>query len=161
MNFSLKKILLTTFILLEVSAMFAFSVFPCPLTKGENTITSPVRPKITISFEIARRRDCTGFGICNVSGSIEILRINSCNATLYADETSRNLLIMEITKSTGISATAYERNFKSGIFVVEDDAPIPSDVLKTLGISGSKSFVAGNYKVTEKDGLLVIAIPIK
>lgn len=159
MNFSLKKILLTTFILLEVSALFAFSAFPMPVEK--EAVITPMKTKISISFEIARRRDCTGFGICNLTVGISLERVNSCTGSLYADETSRNVFILEINKAQGISAATYDKYFKSGIFVMEDESPIPSEALKEMGITGTRTMLAGNHKVTEKAGILYVAIPVK
>lgn len=161
MNFSIKKILLTTFIILEVSALFAFSAFPISIDKGNLGSSSLLRPKISFSFEIARRRDCLGFGICNWTATITVDRINSCSGTVYLDEANKNVFVFEIDKAKGISASAYEKYLKSGIFLMEDEVPVPGDVLKALGISGNKTLPAGSHKVTERDGLLYITIPAK
>src|SRR4029079_11655619 len=102
MNFSLKKFLLTTFIILEVSAMFAFSAFPKPVKIEDDNPAKLKSIKVSVSFEIARRRDCLSFGICNLQGGIEVGRINSCTGVIYTEEASRNMVILEIDKAKGI-----------------------------------------------------------
>jgi len=161
MKFSLKKILLFTFVFLEFTSLYAFTNLELSDNKTGNFVTDALRPRITISFEIARRRDCLGFGICNWGVDITILRANSCVATIYEDEANRNVLILEIDKAKGISPASYEKYFSSGTFLLEDEVPVPGDVLKALAITGSKTMLAGKHKFTERNGLIYISIPVK
>ncbi len=161
MNFSFKKILLSTFILLELSALCAFAACPMPFEKVAPDAVAIPRVKVSISFEIARRRDCTGFGICNFTVGVTIDKVNSCSGALYVDETARNMFVLEVDKAKGISTAAYDKYFKAGSFLMEDEVPVPGDVLKALGVSGSKTLLAGKHKVIEKNGLLFVYIPVK
>lgn len=159
MNQFLKKSILCALVLFEFAALSVTAAIP--LTPVEPVTNSYYRPRVTFSFEIARRRDCTGFGICNLTFEIISNRVNACTGTMYADETSRNTIIIEIDKAKGISAESYSRYFGSGVFVMEDETPLPNDFVKALGLSGTKVLQAGNHKINESNGRLYVAIPVR
>ncbi len=159
MKFSFKKFLLVTFILIECTTLAVFSsVESCtpPVTEGIF-----LRPRVTITFTIARRRDCEGFGICDWQIEITMLRANSCTATLTTDDTNRNNLVLEIDKSKGVLPETYSRYFQSGTFLMEDESPVPAEILKQLGIPGPRTLLAGKHKTTEKNGIIYVSIPTR
>jgi len=162
MKFSLKTFLLTIFIIAEMAALSAFaSVVPPVINSTENTpeLSTMLRPRVSISFTIARRRDCMGFGICVWEASITWER-NGVNGVIYADDAVKNRMIIEIDKTKGISYEVYEKYFQSGMFFMEDDSPVPSEVLAGLGIKGPRTIPAGKHPVTERSGILYVSVPV-
>ncbi len=159
MKINFKKTLLSTFILIELTALCSYAA--CPVFTGNDTpVSTGLRVKVSVSFEIARRRDCSGFGICNFEVGITYSKTNSCVANLYIDETSKNVYVLEIDKAK-VSAANYDKYFKSGYFLMEDEAAVPTEALRTLGTSGTKTMLAGKHLVTERNGFLYVAIPVK
>lgn len=162
MKFSLKKSLLITFILVELSAVLAIAGSPVLTRNADPDEITVLRPTISISFEIARRRDCLGFGFCNFTLEFDFNRINSGTGTMYLDDSKGGgNFIIEINKATGINPEGYTKYFKSGTFLMEDDSPIPGNILKGLGISGDRTLLAGKHKITERNGLIYISIPAR
>ena len=161
MKITLKKFLLFSFILLEfVSAMAFASASPVPVPVVPDA-SSLLRTKVSVSFIIARRRDCEGFGICNLEIAVSLERSNSCSGAMYLDDFNKSIMVLEIDKLRGVSAETYKKYFSSGTFLMEDDSPIPSEVMSSLGLIGSKTLVAGKHRVTERNGILFVSIPVK
>jgi hypothetical protein len=143
----------------------AFLTFFIPVVKADIIPIRPLfiskaKPKVTICFTIARKRDCEGFGICNFTASLSEGRMNNATASVYKDDHS-NAIVFEINRSQGISTIAYDRYFKSGIFTMEDDAPIPSEITQALGISSTAILVQGRYPVLESSGVIKMIIPFR
>ena len=95
MKISIKNFFLITFILLEFVSVMAFA------GAEKNTIcTTPgselLRPRISISFTIARNRDCLGFGICDLSISLSKVVLNSCTGTIGVDDYNIGFVNLEI-----------------------------------------------------------------
>lgn len=131
------------------------------LSDGNQThMVTEMKPKVTICFTIARKRDCEGFGICNFNASLTDAKMNNAISTVYKDDHT-NALVFEIDRSKGISAYAYDRFFKSGSFTMEDDAPIPYDLARDLGVSTNASLVQGRYAIVESSGILKMIIPFR
>ena len=159
MKFTIKKFLLFVFVLMEMSLsmVLAKPAEPvAPFTSGEF-----LRPKVSISFTIARRRDCDGFGICDIDISIVMRTLNKENGVLYQDESTRNMLVLEIDKANGITAECYAKYFKSGVFVMEDDFPVSSEITRALEIAGAKTIPAGRHRIIEKNGIISVYLPVK
>lgn len=162
MKFSLKTFLLTFFIIAELAALSAFaSVVPSPTHSKDNTpeLSTMLKPRVNISFTIARRRDCMGFGICLWDVSVTFER-NGANGVIYTDDAVKNRLIIEIDKTKGISYEVYEKYFRSGVFIMEDDSPVPAEILAGLGIKGARTIPAGKHPVTERSGILYVSVPV-
>ena len=121
---------------------------------------SAMKPKVTICFTIARKRDCEGFGICNFHAIATEGRFNNAIATVYKDDYS-NALVFEIDRYKGMASGAYDRYFKSGSFVMEDDSQVPSDILSTLGVSSNVTLLQGKYPIIESNGMIRFAIPYR
>ncbi|MFM7766803.1 MAG: hypothetical protein ACKO9S_02970 [Bacteroidota bacterium] len=119
-----------------------------------------MKPKVTICFTIARKRDCEGFGICNFHAIVTEGRFNNAVATAYKDDYS-NALVFEIDRYKGLASGAYDRYFKSGYFVMEDDSQVPSDILSTLGISSNATLLQGKYPIMESNGMIRFVIPYR
>ncbi len=160
MKISIKHFLLFTFILLEVCSVMAFATATPVCTPVVPNAEFSLKTKITISFTIARRRDCEGFGICDISVSVSG-KINSATGSIYQDDLNKSLMVIEIDKARGISAETYKKYFSSGVFLMEDDSPVPSEIVQQLGLTGSKTLVAGKHKIVERNGILFITIPVK
>lgn len=161
MKISIKHFLLFTFILLEVCSVMAFATTTPVCIPVVPDAELSLRTKITISFTIARRRDCEGFGVCDLSVSVSAGKINSAAGSIYQDDLNKSLMVIEIDKARGISAEAYKKYFSSGVFLMEDDSPVPSEIVQQLGLSGSKTLIAGKHKIVERNGILYITIPVK
>jgi hypothetical protein len=159
MKATLKKMLLATFIMIELAVISAYSAVPVQIPASDTELH--LKPKVTITFTIARRRDCEGFGICDWQVEITYGRINNCTATFYTDDVVKGNFVLEINKATGLSAEAYAKYLKSGYFLMEDESPVPGDILRELGVSGSKTLLAGRYKTLEKNGMIYISIPAR
>lgn len=72
MKLSFKNFLLFAFVLVEMSLSMVMAAPAEPVIfNNECSEFNLMKPKVTISFTIARRRDCDGFGICDfvISGS--------------------------------------------------------------------------------------------
>jgi hypothetical protein len=121
---------------------------------------SAMKPKVTICFTIARKRDCDGFGICNFHAIVTEGRFNNAVATVYKDDYS-NAMVFEIDRYKGLASGAYDRYFKSGYFVMEDDSQVPSDILTTLGMSSSATLMQGKYPIMESNGIIRFVIPYR
>lgn len=127
---------------------------------GAHPCFSAVKPKVTICFTIARKRDCEGFGICNFHAIVTEGRFNNAVATTYKDDYS-NALVFEIDRYKGLASGAYDRYFKSGYFVMEDDSPVASDILSALGISSNAILLQGKYPIIESNGMIRFLIPYR
>ncbi len=86
---------------------------------------------------------------------------NKGNGIIYLDDASRNTVVLEINKSTGITVECYNKYFKSGTFLMEDDFPLSSEITGALEISGTKTIPAGKHKIVEKNGVLYVYFPVK
>jgi hypothetical protein len=161
MKTTIQKFLLSLFLILEFGSMVAFSSVPEKPMINTSDNGKFFKPKITFSCIIARRRDCEGFGICNPLFSVSGKISNSLSGYLTTDDFNRNALVLEVNKSTGISAASYDKYFATGTFLLEDDSPIPQEMLQGLSIIGPKTFMAGKYLVKELNGILYISISIK
>jgi len=162
MNISIKKLVLLSLVLLEFISATVFArapMIPGPIVSGSGA--SLLKPKISISFIIARRRDCEGFGICNLQVAASLERVNSCSGVMYLDDFNKNIIVIEIDKLKGISAEGYKKYFSSGVFLMEDDSPIPTEMVSSLGLIGKRILVAGKHSVVERSGILYVSIPIQ
>ncbi|MFN5325531.1 MAG: hypothetical protein ACK5C5_11475 [Bacteroidota bacterium] len=146
------------FIMLFVSVPSLLSSYDSTAMEPPRTVHFiSAKPKVSICFTIARKRDCEGFGICNFRATLSEGRSNNVIATVTKDDYS-NAIVFEINRTTGLTANAYDRYFKSGFFVMEDDSPVPSDILTDLGISNSAILIQGRYPVVESNGILRFVI---
>jgi len=161
-NYFLKSIL---FFLLTIELVIASAGTECTaasfITNSDKCKRVSIKPRVSISFVIARRRDCLGFGICDLSFEIISGKVNAGTGVLYTDPASRNMIVLEIDKSKDISSESYEKYFASGVFVMEDDFPIPGDILAEMGIKGTLTMRSGNHRITEKNGILYVSIPVR
>jgi hypothetical protein len=115
--------------------------------------------KTVITITLARHRDCEGFGWCRGTIVVDPISIprpvgNVGNATVEINKEGR--LTLSFNKATDLTPEAYNKYFSSGIFICEDDFPVPAEILKALGYSGSYTVSKGNYKIISKDGMLTI-----
>ena len=113
---------------------------------------------VTITIKIARKKDCLGFGWCKITiQSDDILaRPVGNDGKALAEMRSDGHLILKLNKKTDISPEAYETYFSKGVFVCEDDFPLPEEVLKALDIKDKYIIKEGSYDVTQKGDLLTI-----
>jgi len=112
--------------------------------------------KVVITIVIARHRDCEGFGLCKISaeGTIPLNR-NTGHAT--ADIDGAGHFKLTINKNTDLTPEAFDKYFSNGVFVCEDDFPVPTEVLKSLGYTRNYTITKGNYNITTgRDGLMTI-----
>lgn len=157
MNLFKKTSLFILYLIIESSCMVTFAAQPVLLPPDEFAI---VKPKVTICFTIARKRDCEGFGICNFQASFSEVRVNNATASVYLDDFS-NALVFEIDRGRGINDSAYERYFSSGYFVMEDDSQLPADLSSDLGIERTITLSQGRYPISESNGIIRYAIPFR
>lgn len=160
MKITIKKFLLFAFILVEFSMTMASAKPVFPFCDADET-SEFVKPKVSISFTIARRRDCDGFGFCDIDVSVVLRTANKGNGTLYLDDASRSTLVLEIDKANGITAECYAKYLNSGVFLMEDDFPISAEITRALEIAGTKTIPAGKHRIVESNGILRIYLPIK
>lgn len=157
MKFSIQRLLLIALVLIEVS-MPAIAATPEPV-KTEAVAAAKV--KVTISFTVARRRDCEGFGICDLEAILSNRTANKGTGLIYTDDTNRNMVVLEINKSTGITRECNDKFFRNGSFLMEDEFEIPSWLLKELAISGTKTIQKGQHRIQETNGILYVYLPIR
>jgi hypothetical protein len=125
-----------------------------------STSEEVVKPKVTICFTIARKRDCEGFGICNFHAIVTEGRYNNATAHVYLDDFS-NALVFEIDRSKGLAPTAYDRFFSSGYFVMEDDSQLPAELSSELGMDRVVTLSQGRYPIAESNGLIRYVVPFR
>ncbi len=159
MKISIKYFCLFTFLIMEFMAMAAFAYCPEPDFSSGNTELNK-KPYLTVCIILARRSDCEGFGICRITVNWKTVPGNGVTGNIYMNEQNSNLII-EIEKTKGATTENYSKYFSSGYFLMEDDSPLTTDIISGLGLTGSKTLVAGRYKVTEKDGRIFVNIPVK
>lgn len=157
MKFSIQRLFVIALVLTEVSVQsFAATHFPV----RTESVTA-FKPKLSISFTVARRRDCDGFGICDLQAILSNRTANVGTGLIYADDTNRNMLILEINKSTGITRECNDKYFRNGSFLMEDEFEIPAWLLKELTISGTKTILKGQHRIQETNGILYVYLPIR
>ncbi len=139
------KILVLTLLLISGSVIEAYS-------------------SITITFRIARHRDCKGMGWCKW----EAIIIDDGNekdgkeggdgndGTGIIGLNERNRIILTINRKTDLSPEVYEKYFSEGDFICEDDFPVPGELLKALNLKESYIIKEGKYPISEKGELLTI-----
>ena len=104
-------------------------------------------PKIVICIEIGRKRKgCTGFGICGIEIGVELSvpENNKVKANAWIDG---GTLRVEFDKST-LTSDTYQTYFKSGVFKIEEDVDLASEVANALGIS-AYTIRAGEYNLAQ------------
>lgn len=137
---NIKKILLLVFILTAANVIEAYS-------------------SIIVSFHIARHRDCKGFGFCKItieSEDIPVVRPIGNIGNAVADINTTGRLILKINKKTGLVPEAFNTYFSKGIFICEDDFPVPSEILKALNYSRPYIIKAGEYPITISGDIITI-----
>lgn len=139
----------------------AFANTKSPVVPVAPVIDAEKGIRISVHLEIGRRRDCTGWGICDFSISIDRITGNSFNASMYVDDYNKNLIVLEVDKAKGMSTSTYGKYFSGNNYILEDDSAIPADIVRALGLSGSKTLVAGSYRIIDRNGILSISIPVK
>ncbi|MBL0342328.1 MAG: hypothetical protein IPP71_16320 [Bacteroidetes bacterium] len=160
MKFSIKSFLLTAFVLIELS-------LSCVLAKPNELNIAPdennflIKPKLSICITIARRRDCDGFGICDISVSGRATSGNKANGVLYQDDVSKNTLVLQVNKLTDVTTECYNKYFKSGSFIMEDDFPMPLEISRSLEFSGQKTIPSGKHRIVEINGIIYVYLPVK
>lgn len=152
-----KTSLFVLFILIKTSCLVTFAAQPVLLPQCESEI---IKPKVTICFTIARKRDCEGFGICNFHAMLSEGRFNNATANVSVDDFSTGL-VFEIDRNKGLTPMAYERYFSTGSFTMEDDSPMPSDVSTELGIERAVTLLQGRYPITESNGVIRFVVPFR
>jgi len=157
MNLFKKTSLFVSLFIIESSCLFAFANQPVLLTNTESEV---LKPKVTICFTIARKRDCEGFGICNFHAIVTEGRFNNATASVSVDDFT-NSLVIEIDRNKGLTPMAYERYFSSGTFLMEDDSQLPSDLSSELGIDRTVSLTQGKYPITESNGIIRFVVPFR
>lgn len=160
MKITIKKFLLFAFVLMEISLSMVLATPAKPVIANDES-GDLLKPKVSISFTIARRRDCDGFGLCDLEISVVLRANNKGNGIIYLDDVSRNTLVLEINKTSGITQECYSKYFKSGVYLMEDDFPISSEITRALEISGSKTIPAGKHRILESNGMIYVYLPIK
>lgn len=156
----IKTLLLFALVLTELSFSSA-AVIPVMDNSSSVTNKNLQKPKFSLSFIIARHRDCEEYGICNWQAGITVRTINKGNGVVYKDDASKSTLVLEINKSTGITTECYDKYFKSGVFIMEDDFPMPLEISKALEYSGQKTIPAGKHRIVEIRGLIYVYLPVK
>ena len=162
MKFLIKSFLVFSLVLIELSLSTAIAnPLPANLTPGESKTL--LRPKVDISIEFGRRsRNCEGFGICKITLELEYeRRANNGNGQLYLDDVAKNTLVLQIDKSTNVSAACYNTYLKPGAFVVDEEFQVPLEISKKLELIGQKTIPAGKYKIEEIRGILYVYLPMK
>ena len=123
MKYIFFKSVLMTLCFLELTVFSSFAMVSHPVSGEGNPDDTYMefRPKVTISFIIARRRDCLGFGICQLTIDVTTSgKVNGCTGSLYADIVNKGYMIIEIDKNTGIQKESYSKYFGKGKFLMEE-----------------------------------------
>lgn len=114
---------------------------------------------VTVTIRIARKSDCKGLGICQftIKSEEEILARPAGNAGNALSEKGREgRLVLKLNKKTDISSEAFETYFSKGVFVCEEDFPVPDEALKALHLKDKYTIKAGSYDIQQKGDLLTI-----
>ena len=137
---NITKILLLVFLLIGSSAIEAYC-------------------SIVVTIHIARHRDCKGFGWCKfeVYYTVEIVPRpigNQVNAV--ADINRSGHLLLTFNKKKDMTPEAYNMYFSKGVFLCEDDCPVPDEILKTLNYIKPYTVKAGEYPITINGDIITV-----
>ncbi len=112
-------------------------------------------PVIQISFEIARKRDCLGFGICNLNANIswEIYSPKGNNVSASAQEVNGKL-VLTLNKENDMTREAYNKYFSNGYFLFEEDFSLPPEFCRKLGLEKNYTIKKGKYKTQEESNMI-------
>ena len=132
-------IILLTFVIVSANVISAYST-------------------VTITIKIARNSDCKGFGLCEfkIQSDDILARPVGNDGKALAEMRSNGRLVLKLNKKTDISPEAFETYFSKGVFVCEDDFPVPDEVLKAMDFKGKYTIKAGSYDVKQKGDLLTV-----
>lgn len=84
------------------------------------------------------RKECSGFGIC----SLRIVISVTMNELQVSDDGKTILLFVPASE-----ASLYNKQFGQASFLMDDDFPLPQDVLKALQLQGPVTIRAGKYRM--------------
>jgi len=117
--------------------------------------------KIKVSFwiEFGRvSRDCAGFGICDWGLTVTLENashkptVTQAGAEGYMDDDGT--FVIEFLKESMLDETM-ETYFSAG-FIMEEDTPIPSEVLQKLDYRGDYVIRAGTYSVRQEPDRYIV-----
>ena len=113
---------------------------------------------VTITIKIARKKDCLGFGWCRftIQSDDFFARPVGNDGKAQAEMRSDGHFVMKLNKKTDLSPEAYETYFSKGVFVCEDDFPVPDELLKAMDFKGKYTIKEGSYDVKQKGDLLTV-----
>ncbi|MEP7264303.1 MAG: hypothetical protein ABI772_07395 [Bacteroidota bacterium] len=127
-----------------------------------SSFNTPIRrPKVSVSFYVGRPiYNCEqGVWICHFQGSIG--RPGGDGRQVSAEVTIENgVLKMSILKNymtDKMEKELAEMNY----YPIDDEVPIPQDILNNLGLKGSYSISVGRYKILENDEYFEVDFSVK
>ncbi len=114
---------------------------------------------MNIEFGNPKRRDCEGMGICNVelAGTMNTLRAHRCKACTvqaFLSYTPRNGKVQLEFRRRDIRTCTYNKQFKNGLFRIEEDVAFPEELIQACGLPAESSIKQGLYPIEEKGGRL-------
>jgi len=123
-----------------------------------STVIEAYSNAITVTIVIARHRDCNGFGVCKltVKTGTDIPFANTAIATISTSDGGH--MVLTFSRSSGMSPEAYSTYFSKGVFVCEDDCPVPSEILKALQYAGTYTIKAGKYPAVLKGDTITVEL---
>jgi hypothetical protein len=115
--------------------------------------------KIWILLEFGKRSlDCTGFGFCRFDMGLEKainkanLSVNQAYGEGYFEDDGHFVIEFPKDNMRNETVTTYFNNK----FIVEEDFEIPHEMLGRLKYSGNYKIKTGEYRITEKEGRLIV-----
>ena len=124
----------------------------------------PVGKFVHVEFGNPKKRDCAGFGICNVemTGSQRQAQRPCCEHCKAIGHLSYvrpgNRLVLQFRR-TDLTNKAYARHFAAGAFLLEEDFSIAPAIAQACGLPQSAVFLRGRYPFREWGGNLQISFP--
>jgi hypothetical protein len=116
----------------------------------------PVR--LIIILDIGRKKkDCRGFGVCEISIEIEARSNLNGNGVTGTATNEGGQLILKVMPEV-VSLKAYNEYFSSGKFVVEDEYVMSPEVSKALGLKEGYVIKPGNYNVKQSKDYLTLSL---
>ena len=124
---------------------------------GSNVIEA--NSSVIVVLKFGRSRDCKGIGICQ--GKIVITTDDAPKpignqVSAIADINMEGRLVLTFNRKTDLTQEAFQTYFSKGIFICEDDFPVPSEILRTLNYPGSFTVKAGDYPISMTGDLITI-----
>jgi hypothetical protein len=136
--------------------------FPMPRISPFLSFHRPVGKFVQVEFGNPKKRDCAGFGICNVEDAShpQLVRracCEECKTMAHLSYIRLNKRLVLQFRHADLSSKAYARHFAGGAFLIEEDFFVPPAIVRACGLPLGAVFPRGRHFFREEGGHLKIS----